>query len=244
MTLYNILHDTRARRGRQDWMSKFKDLMHWPQNEDVVRIDGKDTNSILLIRESVGIDRYHFSHEYTSELLRSALASAVASLDRYFHELITQNSWKLLSKKESEVPKELKNLRLPVSATKKALTSLRKNNKARPGNLIKAEIQKVLHRDHTFQSPTSLTNAAKMLGVVDFWRKVATKMPHRPGPGEVQSKLKEIAIRRNQIVHESDVILKTSAKEITSRDIRQSEVQEILDYICDFINAVESVVNA
>ena len=243
MTLYDILHDTRARRGRQDWMRKFKNLMHWPSGEKIIRIDGKDTNSVLLIRESVGIDRYHFTHEYTSELLRSALASAVASLDRYFHDLIALSSWKLLSHKDSDIPKALRNLRLPVGATKKALETLRKNRSARPGNLIKAEIQKVLHREHTFQSPSSLTSAAKMLGIDDFWRKVAKEMPNRTKSIDIQNKLREIAIRRNQIVHESDVILKTSAKEIASRDIKRTDVQESLDYICSFISAVEIVVN-
>jgi len=243
LTLYDILHDTRARRGRQDWMRKFKELMTWPLGEKIVRIDGKDTNSILLIRESVDIGRHHFAHEYTSELLRAALASSVASLDRYFHDLVTLNSWKLLSKKESEVPNALRNLRIPVGATKKALAALRKNNKARPGNLIKLEIQKVLHRKHTFQSPSNLTNAAKMLGIDDFWRKVSNEIPGKHGASDVQDRLREIAVRRNQIVHESDVILKTSAKEITSRDIKQTEVQEVLDYICSFIDAVEVVVN-
>lgn len=82
--------------------------MHWPESEQICRVDGLDSNSILIFRESVGIDNEHFSHDYVSELLRAALVAAVSALDRYLHDLVVDYSWKLLSQAEDDIPAELK----------------------------------------------------------------------------------------------------------------------------------------
>ena len=241
LTLYDIVHNSRQRGGRSDWLSKFKNLMHWPQGEDVVRIDGKDTQSILILRASLGISREQFSHEYSSELLRSALVSSVSALDRYMHDAVVDKSWALLSKSEEDIPKELKRVRLPVLATKRALEKLRKNPNSRPGNIVKKEIQKIVHIDFTFQKKSDIEKGAKLLGIKDFWRLVSAEMPNGPSSGEVQDELTKITKRRNQIVHESDLILKTSAKEISQREISRSETEAAVKWISAFVLAMDKV---
>jgi len=206
LTLYDIVHNSRQRDGRSDWLASFKRFMRWPQRENIVRIDGKNKDSLLILRESLGISREHFSHEYASELLRSSLVCSISALDRYMHDVVVDWSWALLSQAEKDVPKELKKVRLPVLATKKALEKLRSNPQSRPGTLIKKEIQNVVHIDFTFQKKSDIEKGAKLLGITDFWRKVAAKMPDNPTPGDVQDTLTKIAKRRNQIVHESDLI--------------------------------------
>src|SRR5206468_12723895 len=114
---------------------------HWPESESIVRIDGKDHNSILILREALDIDRSRFAHDYLSELLRASIVATVSALDRYMHDLIVERSWKLLNQSEKKIPKELKKITIPVLKSKRALDHLRKNPKARPGNLIKLAIQ-------------------------------------------------------------------------------------------------------
>jgi len=200
LALYDILHDSRQRNVRSDWLNSFKILMHWPQRENVVRIDGKEKKSLLILRESVGIDRESFTHNYVSELLRSSIVCVISALEK-----------------------------------------LRRDPASRPGTIIKKEIQKVVHIDFTFQKKSDIEKGAKLLGVSDFWRKVASKMPDSPTPGEVQTKLTKIAKRRNQIVHESDLILKTSAREITQREITHNQtIQEVL-WVKNFVKALDQV---
>ncbi|MDR5907588.1 HEPN domain-containing protein [Franzmannia qiaohouensis] len=215
--------------------------MRRPQRENIVRIDGKDKKSLLILRESVGISREHFSHEYASELLRSSLVCSISALDRYMHDVIVDRSWTLLSQAEKDVPKELKKVRLPVLATKKALEKLKSNPKSRPGTLIKKEIQNVIHIDFTFQKKSDIEKGAKLLGITDFWRKVSAEMPNNPSPGDVQDELTKIAKRRNQIVHESDLILKTSAKEISQRDITRADAENAIDWVTSFVQALDEV---
>jgi hypothetical protein len=241
LTFYDIVHNSRQRNARSDWLSSFKQFMRWPQRENIVRIDGKDGESILVLRESLGISRESLSHEYASELLRSSIVCSISALDRYMHDVVVDRSWALLSQAEKDIPNELKKIRLPVLATKKALEKLKSNPTSRPGTLIKQEIQKVIHIDFTFQKKSDIDKGAKLLGVKDFWRKVSLEMPDNPSPGDVQNELSRIAKRRNQIVHESDLILKTSAKEISQREITQLEARSAVNWVSTFVGALNAV---
>lgn len=242
--LYDILRDSRARGIRSDWGTNFKAFMGWPAGEEIERVDGKDWNSMLILREAVGIDRSQFAHEYLSELLRAAVVATVSALDRYVHDAVLEHSWSLLSRAEKDVPKALKRMTVSVLATKKALEKQRIDPKSRPGHLVKAAMQAQLHIDHTFQKPDDIVKGAKMLGIDNFWTKVATEMPNAPPKIDVINKLKVIANRRNQIVHEADLVRKTKAKQVTLRDISRSEAEEWVNWIRSFVDAMEKVVRA
>ncbi|MBT7071360.1 MAG: hypothetical protein HN975_10790 [Anaerolineae bacterium] len=241
LTLYTILHNSRQRSGRSDWLASFKSFMRWPQGEKIVRIDGRDRLSLLILREELGIDRKLFSHDYVSELLRSSIVCVISALDRYMHDVVVDQCWTLLTKREANIPKELKKIRLPVLATKKALDKLKREPSSRPGTIIKQEIQKALHFNFTFQKKSDIEMGARLLGIQDFWRKVTSEMPDNPTCEEVQEKLAEITRRRNQIVHESDLIRKTSAKEISQRKIAYINASHYVKWIKDFVNALNQV---
>ena len=239
--LYDILHDSRRRRGRKDWKSKFRKLMHWPASQVFYRMDGKDGGSILIIKDQVGLTPDKFQHEYVSELHRSSITTAVSAMDRYFHDLIVENTVGFLGKAEKEMPKKFKNLELPILATKKALEKIRKNPSSRPNTIVKKELQKVLHRNYTFQSPSNLSQASKILGIDDFWGKVSSNINPGMSKKDIIENLRGIAKRRNQIVHESDLILKTSAKEISLRDISRNEAEESCSMIKRLVQAVDQI---
>jgi hypothetical protein len=237
LVLYDILHNSRQRDGRKDWLSSFKKFMHWPLNETITRVDGKDKKSLLILRGSLGLSSANFAHTYVSELLRASIVSSVSAMDRYFHDLILYQSWALLSKPEREIPSQMKSLPIPAYAVKKSLEKLRSNPKARPGNQLKQEIQQVLHKKYTFQNPGELEAASKILGLKDFWRVTGQRMGL--SAEALQAKLRSISHRRNQIVHEADVVLKTKGKEITLRDITRNEADDIIKFIEKFIKEVD-----
>jgi restriction system protein len=244
LRLYELLHDTRKRGVRSEWRKSFNPIMHWPTNEQIVRVDGKNHRSVLILRKSVGITRTHFAHEYVSELLRAAIVAAVSALDRYFHDVLVEHSWTLLSQKDSKVPKQLQRLSVPILDTKRALTLLRKNNGSRPGGLIKKALQEVLHKEYTFQSPDDISHAAQMLGIADFWTKVASAMPGPPKKEQVINDLRSLSRRRNQIVHEADLVRKTRSQKITLRDIKEKEAKDWVHFVDVFVTATQSVVTA
>lgn len=241
LRLYDLICDTRVRKVRSDWADNFRQLMHWPKAETFVRVDGNHRQSILLIRNAVGINRDQFAHEYLSDLLRASIVATVSALDRYVHDLVLGKCWKLLCRSEDKIPRELRRLSIPAWKVKRAVELLRTHPKARPGNAIKQSLQDVLHREFTFQRPNDIKLAADMLGIHDFWSRLAAAMPGSPTRGAVQDHLNEIADRRNQIVHEADLIRKVRMRGMTLRDIKRADGETLVDWLRAFVSAFEKI---
>jgi hypothetical protein len=217
--------------------------MHWPQGEQIVRVDGKDAQSLLILREGAGLSRTQFTHDYLAELLRAAVVATVSALDRYMHDVVITHSWSLLTRAEPNIPKELKKLEIPILAARHAVDRLRKDKKARPGVLLKESLRDHMHKEYTFQRPDDVQKAAAMLGVKDFWGQVSAKMPGTPKKEAVMEQLRAIAARRNQIVHEADIVKKAKAKSVTMRDISAKTAAEWVTWMREFVGAVDSVVS-
>ena len=243
LRLYDLLCDTRLRSARTGWKEEFRDSVGWQGTEEVVRIDGKDHRSILVLQKSLGIDREHFTSDYLSELLRFALVAAVSALDRYVHDVVVDRCWSLLSRPQDGGPRALREFKLSVVSTKRALEKQRREPHSRPGTIIKAAIQEELHR-RTFQSPTELDGAAQLLGIKSLWNKLSAAMAGKPTSKDVQSRLNGIARRRNQIVHEADLIRRTRGQTFKAREISADEARTDVAWICKFVDALEVVVQA
>jgi len=242
LTIYDILHDHRHRNIRADWRENFCNMMHWPKSEEIVRIDGKDRNSLLILRAEIGMTRAEFTHDYLSELLRGAITSTVSALDRYIHDQIVNHAIKLLSRAEGDIPKELRQLRLPALTVKRSLEKLKSDSASRPGTILKRELQEMLHRDETFQSVSGVEKGARMLGLKDFWSELTKKLQDYTRRGDVQASLKKITKRRNQIVHEADVITQQKARKVKLRDISKSEAENAVSFIKSLVLAFDELV--
>lgn len=240
LKLYDVLCDTRSRAVRSDWSRRFKEFMNWPVSRPISRVDGR--GSLLILKESSGIQRRHFAHDYLSELLRFSIVAAVSALDRYMHDLVTEHSWKLLRRKEEDVPKKLRDLKINAIDVRKAVERARRQG-SRPGALVKKSIQRQLHRQFTFQGSNQVTAASKLLGIENFWGKVAAEMAGNPPRGEVQPTLDRIARRRHRIVHEADLIVKSRAKP-RLRDIDYATAEIDVLWIEEFVEAIDRVVGA
>jgi hypothetical protein len=107
--------------------------------------------------------------------------------------------------------------------------------------LIKKAIQDKLHADFTFQSPDSVLKASKMLGVTEFWSRIAENMAGTPKAGDLQERLRQIALRRNQIVHEADLERKTRHRRLSLREVSGSESKKSVEWIKEFIQVVDKV---
>ena len=237
---YSVLHDTRVRNARKEWADGFRDLMHWSATEPILRIDSEGAEGILVLRGSKMTDRKDFQHEYLSELLRSAIVAAVSSLDRYMHDMVVESAWGLLGQAEARIPKSLKELPIQALDAKRAIEKLRKDPNARPGNTIKAAIQRVLHED-TFQGPGGIEKAINMLGINNFWAQVVAILPGSPKVEDVKKKLNELVRRRNFIVHEADTIRKIRAKKTTLRDITYTETKEQIEWLEQLVAAINQI---
>lgn len=80
-----------------------------------------------------------------------------------------------------------------------------------------------------------------MLGITNFWARAADQMPGNGNAGQLQKKLKKVVTRRNQIVHESDLILRTRGRSIKLRDITQSTAIDFVKFVKDFVSAIDAI---
>ena len=81
-----------------------------------------------------------------------------------------------------------------------------------------------------------------MLGIEDFWGKVSQKFQGNPTKQDIIDKLRVISRRRNQIVHEADLILKTKAKKLTLREIASDEALDWVDWMDELGQAIDKVI--
>jgi hypothetical protein len=157
---------------------------------------------------------------------------------------VVSHSWTLLRRKEEDIPKALAQLSIPAVTTRKALERLRKNASARPGNIVKAAIQQQLHRDYTFQGSDGLESAAKMLGIKDFWTKVREQITGYDHNAALIQALNDIVVRRNQIVHEADLVRKTRSAVDTVREIDRGHSRFVVAFVPDLVGAIDRVAEA
>jgi len=234
LKLAELLTNTRQRRMRQDWAKKFKKLMRWRQTEQIDRVDGK--GAVLVLRESANVTSKNFNEEYTSELLRAAHVTIVASLDRYCHELIVSRVVAALG--NSKHTQELRKLAIPAIEVHRAVKHGRKKG-ARPMNIVRQAIQDQLHRD-TFQKPDDVVRGLKIIGVDDLWRTCATNMGCTAN--DIVSRLTDIVDRRNKIVHEGDIVRHKRGGKIRYRKITPKQVEKDIIWVGDLVKAIQAAV--
>jgi len=191
---------------------------------------------MMILRESAQITSKNFNEEFTSELLRAAHATIVASLDRYCHELILSRVVMALG--NSNHSQELRKLAIPVVEVHKAVKHGRKKG-ARPMNIVRQSIQEQLHRQ-TFQAPDDIVRGLRIIGIDNLWQTCAGTMGSRPN--DITRRLKEIVDRRNRIVHEGDIVRHKRGGKIRYRKITPNQVANDITWLGELVDAIEAAV--
>jgi hypothetical protein len=245
LRLHALLCNTRQRGTRQDWARNFKRIMHWPQGEQIHRVDGRQ--AILVLRQKSGMTPAHFSEDNLSELLRAALAGIVSALDRYCHDLVVSRIVAALGKPSRKINRELRMFRIPIIRARDAIrhAGVRKGKggrvRPRPMNIIRHAVQDVLYRDETFQRPDDIVRGLKMVGIEDLWQRCAEHM--QCTPEKIIQRLNQIVDRRNRIVHEGDVVRRRRGGRLALHPISRNQVEQDIQWITTLANSIETVVS-
>lgn len=223
LKLYELLHNSRQRAAREDWARRLRQLMHWPHRDHISRVGGTGKQRMLILREKSGINSARFSHVFLSELLRAAIVASVSGNGPLLSRCHIRSCMKAAFAKGIANTNRFETLSIPTIVTAKALKQLRSDPNARPGNLVKQAIQEQLHRDFTFHNKENIVKATEMLGIDRFFDKVAAQLGGPSTATDVIDTLEAIGRRRNQIVHDADLVRKARNRNITLRDIKYNE---------------------
>lgn len=174
----------------------------------------------------------HFNSDFIDDLLRSEIVYIVSALDKFIHDIVKVG-----------ILESFNGLRTNTSAYNGfSISMLQFNSLANPltpsiSSQILENIIVENHKHLSFQDPDKISQALSLIWTENHkWKKIADYL----GVDEKNLKveLRNIIIRRNQIVHEADMDLFTNTiQEINSADVENSTI-----FIADLIDAIYNLV--
>ena len=149
----------------------------------------------------------------TSDLLRWQWVQAVSAFDKFVHDLVRIGMLEVFNNTRKATPK--------FNSFKFTFTEL--NNIKNSVNQ-ESEFEKIILRKHSylaFQDPDKVNDALSFIwNCNDKWKIIAEKIGLEKD--FCKKTLRNIVIRRNQIVHEGDYIDSFSRQEIDKQDVKET----------------------
>jgi hypothetical protein len=159
-------------------------------------------------------------------LLRAAVVFAVSALDTYFHDKIKYRVGRFSL---NDLPVQLAKLEIPISELTKWDQAKRK------GNVLRNWVVKYFSA-RPLQSPQVIAEALKLVGIDNFWKRIA---PDDTKRHVMLSDFNELIKRRNQISHEGDrQQSRRSGKKL--RSIHRKTVKNWIAYVEDMVARIET----
>ncbi|MGA4455302.1 HEPN domain-containing protein [Pseudomonas fortuita] len=191
------------------------------------------TRCNLLMLSTFEPDQEHVK----DDICRSVLVMAVSAVDSYMHWLIYDKLADV--RKGDDLPPALAKLAIPFSSLAMLADSVVENReKIRPWVQVKNAMQKKLLSE-TFQSFEQLGVAMSMAGITGGWKKISEKLGEPPAA--IKSRLNHIVHRRNQIVHEGDIMRKSRPRHVVFNDISVEQTVDDVDWLQDLIKAMDHI---
>ncbi len=182
-------------------------------------------NNISRIRNTNDLhshlkNRLNFQDAYISDISRSELVFLISSLDRFIHDIVKAGMIKIFQGLRPVTSSYL-NFSIPLIQ----LDSIRNSIQVPPELIFEQQIIKS-HKHLAFQEPDNITSALSLIwNEPHKWHKIAQKIGMNEN--DVKVKLKNIVLRRHQIVHEADMDLLTG----TIQTIVHSDIESSIEFI-------------
>ena len=160
--------------------------------------------------------------EQANDIWRSQLVFLESALDTYFHDLLLYAYVDMYMSGPDSFTQAFKNLKVPlfkISLARRKRQNMHLTLDDRITNIIRNEI-----KYSTFMSDDRIAEACSALSISYY------------DYSEYLPKLKEIATRRNEIVHQTD--RKSNAQERTQ--ITEEKIKEYITIVCDFQQTIHS----
>jgi hypothetical protein len=166
---------------------------------------------------------------------------AVAALDTYMHRLIVERAYT-----HEELPPLLNKLdvrfeQLLAQADDAKIAARRKPHNSRPRVSVKRQLRDRLLRE-TFQKYEDVSRALAMAGRRGKWEAIGTKFNPVLTPGEIHTRLNDIVVRRNQIVHEGDYRRLEKPQGPGRNLLTHTQARSDVEFLADLIDAINAVV--
>lgn len=168
-----------------------------------------------------------------SDLLRWQYVLAVSALDKYVHDIVRIGMIEEFRGNRIET-KKYKSVRIELS-----IASAIKNSTA-----PEVEFSNEIIRQHSFlafQDPDKISDALSLIWEENHkWKVISSHMSTPISETDLKTKLKNIVIRRNQIVHQGDCL--STQPPLQQQIISKSDTEDVINFIKELVNAIKSCI--
>ena len=164
----------------------------------------------------------NFNKEDMSDILRSEIVYIISSLDRFIHDIVKFGMIEIFKGNRPPTP-AFNNFKISLEQYNNI-----QNSSFPPPEKIFEDVIISTHKYQAFQEPDKISNALSLIWNENHkWHHIASELgiPEY----DVKIKLKNLVIRRNQIVHESDIDLFTRSL----LPIYENDVENGINFIKD-----------
>lgn len=166
-----------------------------------------------------------------SDLLRWQWVLAVSALDKYIHDIVTDGMVEQYINKRPRTPK--------FDAFQLSMNTII--------NIQSAPVPEIAFRNEVirknsylaFQDPDKIADALSFIwNVPNKWDVISRNMATPISSSDLKIKLKNIVVRRNQIVHEGDCL--TTNIPMAQQQITASDTQDVIQFITELVDAIDA----
>jgi hypothetical protein len=166
---------------------------------------------------------------------------AISALDRYLHERVVKRIINALRGSSPRRAQEL--LGIPAILALRVVEEIRRaslaGKKMRPANHLRNALQESLHT-RPFQSWREIEEAFELIGITGLSGKLQTA--YKVGDiRHIKSQLSNIVQRRNQIVHEGDLVRHQRGGKPRVHAVTRKYVADTLVFLDTFVNHLEAI---
>lgn len=182
-----------------------------------------------------------------TDLLRAQIVMIVSALDLYIHETTRVGMLAVYNGERPQTDAFLR-FRVTLGSAMQGISSVGKDDDKEEGDgkkkwlddkWLDVEIRE-RHGHQSFQDPNNIADAIRLFSSCELWPSVAKQL--NLDVKDVKDQLSAIVKRRNQIVHEADLV-PTYPGTTTRWSISPADVTSTLDFIEKICEAIDIVSN-
>jgi len=160
-----------------------------------------------------------------SDVLRAELTSAVSAFDHYIHGIVRIGMLETFNGKRPETP-SFKKFNIPLEKVSDAMSDPASSNRLE---------YKIIdqHRRKSFQRSDKVSKAIRLISDIEIWEEIATGQGKNAG--DLKTQLDTIVDRRNQIVHEADMVPSSPGNRWEIEEIMVENAIDFIEKLADTI---------
>ena len=169
----------------------------------------------------------------SSDLLRWEWVLAVSALDKYIHDIVAAGMVEQYLNRRPTTPK--------FDAFQLSMNVIY--------NISVAPVPEIEFRNEVirknsylaFQEPSKIADALSFIwNETNKWDVISSKMASPIDSATLKTKLKNIVLRRNQIVHEGDCL--SANIPLVQQPISLTDTEDVINFITELVDAIDSCV--